>query len=163
MFGIVISMWEIRNRSILQYSRFTQLVLKVHTAGKGHHLHSNPRLQSQISPNYPGCFSSTETFTFFFNCPLYFVYYLDPVAVWSRVSKHIWLKIFFSIVNYGMSIPDNTLREMLHYIPNDLENKWFQGKCPLTILPSSLLVQFIKTKFLYKFIFYWCSICQHIE
>lgn len=45
------------------------------------------------------------------------------------------------------SIPEKMLWEMLHYAPNDIENKWFKGKFLLLILPPLLLVQFIKMKF----------------
>ena len=42
-------------------------------------------------------------------------------------SKSIRIKYYFFpyylFTVYGLSIPENVLREMLHYAPNDIENK----------------------------------------
>lgn len=73
------------------------------------------------------------------------------MAVWSRDTKSIWLKYYvflYSLLTaYGMIITENSLWEILRYAANDIENKWFEGKFALPILPPLLLVLFMKRKF----------------
>lgn len=116
---------EIRTRRAL----FT---LKVHRTTKGQLLLLNPRLQAQVllihavPPSVPPVFPlSSYPFLFGILPRWWWPFGLESPTVFD---KTLFFFMYHLLNVYGMSIPKNILWEMLHCIPNDIENKWFKGK-----------------------------------